>query len=260
MSRPVCLVTGASAGIGRELARQAAADGHDLVLVARRRERLEELGAELTGAHGGTAHVVPADLADPAAPAAIAAELADKGVEVDVLVNNAGFGSNGRFHELDLSWELKMVQVNIAAQVALTGHFLPGMVQRGRGRVLNIASTAAFQPGPKMATYYATKAFVLSWSQAVAVELQGTGVTLTVHCPGATLSEFTDVAGTGKTRLFTTQQAPSAAEVARHAWAATKRGERVAIHGFANKVGALGARMSPAGIAMSVAQRLNEEG
>lgn len=260
MSRPVCLVTGASAGIGRELARQAAADGHDLVLVARRRERLEELGAELTGAHGGTVHVVPADLADPAAPAAIAAELADKGVEVEVLVNNAGFGSNGRFHELDLSWELKMVQVNIAALVALTGHFLPGMVQRGRGRVLNIASTAAFQPGPKMATYYATKAFVLSWSEAVAVELRGTGVTLTVHCPGATLSEFGDVAGTAKNRLFTAQKAPSSAEVAAHAWAATTRGERTAIHGFANKVGAFGTRFTPRGVVMSLAQRMNEEG
>lgn len=255
--RPLALVTGASAGIGLELCRLLAADGHDLVLVARRRERLEELAAALADAHGATAHVVPADLADPSAPQSVAGALRSKGLEVDLLVNNAGFGSNGPFHELPLERELAMIQVNVTALVALTGLLLPGMVARGRGRVLNIASTAAFQAGPRMATYYATKAFVLSWSEAVALELEGSGVTVTAHCPGATASEFTAVAGTGKSRLFQQRPPATSAEVAAHAWAATKRGDRVAVHGFANAVGAIATKVVPRAMAARIAAKLN---
>jgi len=255
--RPLALVTGASAGIGLELCRLLAADGHDLVLVARRRERLDALAAELTAAHGAACHVVPADLADPSAPQSIAGALRSADLSVDVLVNNAGFGSNGPFHTLPLERELAMIQVNVTALVALTGLLLPGMVERGRGRVLNIASTAAFQAGPRMATYYATKGFVLSWSEAVAIELEGTGVTVTAHCPGATTSEFTSVAGTGETRLFQQQTPATSEEVAAHAWRATQAGQRVAIHGFLNRVGAFGVRLSPRGMAARIAARLN---
>lgn len=259
-ARPLALVTGASAGIGLELCRLLAASDHDLVVVARRRDRLDALAVELTQAHGGQCHVVTADLADPSAPQTIAGALRSKGLSVDLLVNNAGFGSNGLFHTLPLERELAMIQVNVTALVALTGLLLPGMVERGRGGVLNIASTAAFQAGPRMATYYASKAFVLSWSEAIAIELEGTGVRVTAHCPGATSSEFTAVAGTGKTRLFQQQKPATSREVAEHALAATQAGERVAIHGFLNQVGAFSVRFSPRGMAARIAARLNTEG
>ncbi len=256
-TRPVALVTGASSGIGLELCRLLAADGLDLVLVARGEPALRALAAELHGAHGIAAHVLPADLARPDAPAEIQAACAALGLEIDLLVNNAGFGSNGAFSELDLAGELAMIQVNVAALVALTGQFLPGMVARKRGRVLNIASTAGFQPGPYMATYYATKAFVLSWSEAIAIELKGSGVTVTCHCPGATESAFAAAAGNDKTRLFQDQKPASAADVAAHAWRATKAGQRVAIHGLLNAVGASTVGFVPRAWAAAIAARLN---
>ena len=196
------LITGASAGLGLEYARLFAADKHDLVLVARRRERLDALAAELAAAHGVKVHVVTADLMEPAAPQQIVDAVAALGVEVESLVNNAGFGTNGPFWELDPAKERGMIEVNVTALVALTRAFLPGMVQRKRGRVLNIGSTAGFQPGPYMAGYYASKAFVNSFTEGLAYELRGTGVTATVSCPGATATEFALVAGNEKSKLF----------------------------------------------------------
>ena len=254
--RRTALITGASAGIGREIARLCAADGLDVVLVARRRERLQELAEELA-AHGVRATPLKCDLADPAAVAALPARLNDAGFRVDVLVNNAGFGSNGPFAEQDLGRELGMVRLNVEAVVHLTGLLLPGMLERGYGRVLNIASTAAFQAGPFMATYFATKAFVLSFSEALSFETRGTGVTVTASCPGATESEFGATAGNDASNLFAAGAADGA-DVARHAYEAMKRGKPVAIHGFKNAFGAHSVRFTPRAVVRAVAAKLNQ--
>lgn len=253
-ARPLAVITGASAGIGRELARLAVADGFRVAAVARRQDRLEALAEEL-GADA--VQVVVADLADPRGAHTVVDQL--QGAPVELLVNNAGFGSTGAFHTLDLRRELAMIQVNVTSLVALTGLLAPGMVERGAGRVLNIASTAAFQAGPYMATYFATKAFVLSWSEAIGRELRGTGVTVTCHCPGATTSEFGAVAGNATSKLFTRQSPATAQAVAEHAWAATLAGRPVAVHGFANGLGAFGTRALPRQWAAAIAETLNQE-
>ncbi|MCW3473472.1 SDR family NAD(P)-dependent oxidoreductase [Limobrevibacterium gyesilva] len=244
--RPVALVTGASSGIGAELARAFVRGRHDVVLVARRRDRLEALAATL----GGHARVLAEDLADPGAPARLLAETGP----VDVLVNNAGFGALGRFVELPLERQLGIVQVNVVALTALTRLYLPPMVARGHGRVLNVASTAAFQPGPGLAVYGATKAFVLSLSEALHAELEGTGVTVTCLCPGATESEFAATAGMGDSRLF--RHAMSAAEVARQGFAATMAGRRLVVTGTLNQMSAMGVRFAPRGLALNIARKL----
>ena len=194
--RPIALVTGASAGIGTELARLLAVD-HDLVLTARRSEQLQSLAEELKRLHGTTCRVVPADLADPAAPRKLFDALAAANLTLDVLVNNGGFGDLGPFAKADLAKMLRMIQVNVTALTELTGLFLPGLLARNRGCVLNVGSIAGFQPGPFMATYYATKAYVNSFSEALHSELRGTGVTVTVLCPGPVATEFAAVAGFG---------------------------------------------------------------
>src|SRR6201986_3308991 len=180
------LITGASGGIGLELARLFAADGHDLVLVARSAGKLSSLAEELAGRHNVGVRVIPADLAGAEAPGDIFDELRRDGVSVDALVNNAGVGSYGLFAETDLRTELDLLQINVVALTHLTKLFLPAMIARRRGYVMNVASTAAFQPGPLMAVYYASKAYVLSLSEALAAELKRTGVRVTALCPGPT--------------------------------------------------------------------------
>jgi len=251
------LITGASAGLGLELAQLFAADKHDVVLVARRRERLDALAARLTAQHGVGATVMPADLGDPASPRRIAGELSARGVPIEFLVNNAGFGSTGRFVERDLRRELEMVQVNVAALVELTGLLLPAMVARKSGRVLNLGSTAGFQPGPFMSTYYATKAFVNSFTEGLAYELRGTGVTATVVCPGATATEFGEVSGNIHSRLFQMASMP-AAPVARFAYKAMMAGKVVAIPGFRNKLGLQIQRIGTRRLVRAVTARLNQ--
>jgi short-subunit dehydrogenase len=246
------LITGASVGLGRELARLFAEDRNDLVLVARRRDKLDELAAELTAKHGVRTKVIAADLGDPAAPATIAAQAG----EIDALVNNAGFGAHGAFHESDAARQLEMIQVNVTALVNLTRLLLPGMVARKNGRVLNIGSTAGFVPGPGMATYYASKAFVISFTEALAFELRGTGVTATVVCPGATATEFATTAGTDKSRLFTRGVA-DATSVARFAYRALLGGKTLAIPGAKNKLMVQSLRVSPRAMAASIAARLH---
>ena len=197
MSRPrpeTVLVTGASSGIGLELAHCFAADHSHLVLVARSTNELENLAQELRARHGIQARVITADLARSESPGRIFEELTREGVVVDVLVNNAGFGLHGGFAELPLARQLEMLQVNITSLVHLTGLFLPAMIQQKRGGVLNVGSVAGFLPGPNMAVYYATKAFVLSFSEALREELQGTGVSVTNLCPGPTETNFFKVA------------------------------------------------------------------
>lgn len=257
--RPVALVTGASAGIGRELAKLLAADRHDLVLVARRADDLRALADELAAAHGVTAHALPADLADPAAPPRLFDEVAAKGLAVEVLVNNAGFGALGPFADADLGRMLAMIQVNVTALTHLTGLFLPGMRQRGRGRILNLGSTAAFQPGPLMAVYYATKAYVLSFSEAVAKELEGTGVTVTCLCPGPTRTEFGDVANMAGTALFSGPNVMAAGPVAAAGYRGMMRGRRLVIPGLANRLLVFGERFVPRAAVLGLVKRFQQK-
>jgi short-subunit dehydrogenase len=257
-TRQTALVTGASAGIGRELAKLAAQDGHDLVLVARRRERLEELAASLTAAHGVQVTVIASDLSDQAAPADVAERIHAAGTRIDFLINNAGFGSCGPFAQAVLDREVEMIHLNIRALVQLTHLFLPEMLARKSGRILNVASVAAFVPGPYMATYYASKAFVLSFTEALAAELLGTGVSITASCPGPTETEFGAVAGNDKTKLFRRGVA-TAAPVAQHAYRAMMAGKVVAIPGLMNKLVAQSTRIAPRAWLRAIAAHLNRK-
>lgn len=250
------LVTGASAGIGRELARDFAEHGYDLVLVARRLEALESLAADLTSAHGVRATALAADLSAPGAPRQLFDRLEGDHVAIDVLVNNAGFGAQGAIAELPLARQLEMLQVNVTALTELTRLFLPGMVARNRGGVLNVASTAAFQPGPYMAVYYATKAYVLSFTEALAEEVAGTALRISCLSPGRTATEFADVAQTNKTRLARFGSMP-AADVARAGYDGWARGRVVVVPGATNFVGTLLPRLVPRGIVRKIAKRLN---
>jgi short-subunit dehydrogenase len=243
--RPLALVTGASSGIGLELARVAAERGHDLVLVARREEALRALAAEIERDRGVSARVLPADLAAPDGPDAVVRAVEDLGIEVDVLVNNAGFGLYGDFLDTDIDVEREMIAVNVVAPTVLAKAFARGMVRRGHGRVLNVASTAAFQPGPRMAVYYATKAYVLSLSIALSIELAGTGVTVTCLAPGPVRTPFRERARVSASRLFSGERGMEPEAVARAGWAALERGRRLAIPGAWNRVGAAAARGVP---------------
>jgi short-subunit dehydrogenase len=260
-NRPLALVTGASSGIGAALARELARHGHDLVLTARRTTPMEALATEL-GAQGATVAVIAADLIKPGAAATLAAELDRRQLAVDVLVNNAGLGAGGPFHESDPARVNAMLQVNVVALTEITRALLPGMVGRGRGRVLFVASTAAFQPGPSMAVYCASKAFVLSFGEAIGYELRGTGVTVTTLCPGPTWTEFTDGANTGKSVLFTGPMANvmSSAEVARQGYRALAAGKRVHVVGLTNKLVAVSGRFSPRMLSLPVTSAILKPG
>jgi short-subunit dehydrogenase len=250
------LITGASSGLGAQYARLFAADKHDVVLVARRRDRLQALADELVAAHGVRAYVAPADLAATDGATHVIDEVKRLGVDIAFLVNNAGFGSNGAFVELDASRELEMVQVNIAALVALTRAFLPAMVARKRGRILNIGSTAGFQAGPYMAVYYASKAFVNLFTEALAFELRGSGVTATVSCPGATATEFAGLAGNQGSRLFRMGTAP-AEEVAQEGYRAMMAGKPLVVHGLKNRLAVQLLRVGPRAAVRALAASLN---
>jgi uncharacterized protein len=253
--KETALITGASSGIGLDLARLFAKDGHDVVLVARSEGKLREIAAVLERDFGVTAHVIVADLARPDAPQMLVAQLP---VDVDVLVNNAGFGVTGPFVETDLAKELEMIQVNVVALTYLTKLLLPPMVARRRGRVLNVASTAAFQPGPLMAVYYATKAYVLSFSEAIADELRDSGVTVTALCPGPTETGFAAVADMSATRLFNIAKPMSSAEVARAGYEGMKRGRRIVIPGIKNKLLTQSIRVSPRRMVTTIVRKLQE--
>lgn len=256
MSRQVALVTGASSGLGEQFATLFARHGHDLVLVARSEGRLHAL-AERLRVHDARALVVPADLARPGAARQVFDAVAARGLEVEFLVNNAGYGSNAAFLDLPLAGEAEMVQVNCTALLELTHLFAGPMRARGHGRVLNIASTAGFQPGPFMATYYASKAFVLSFSEALADELAGSGVTVTCSCPGATATGFGARSGNQNSRLFRRPGVARAEAVAEEAFEAMLRGEVTVVHGALNRVGTWGARLLPRAALRSIAAGLN---
>lgn len=223
------LITGASSGIGMEVARYHATKGGDLILVARREPTLTDLKAELEDKHGIAAHVIVADLTEKGAAAKLHSDVTSAGLRVDILVNNAGFGGHGRHVDRDVADEMRMIDLNVKALVDLTHRFATDMVAQGGGKILNVGSTAGFAPGPNQAVYFATKAFVNSFSQAIDQELRAKGVTCTVLAPGYVKTEFADVANLGGTKLVQ-QGGATAKDVARHGYDAMMRGKLVTIN------------------------------
>ncbi|MGA8796784.1 MAG: SDR family oxidoreductase [Candidatus Cybelea sp.] len=248
MSRAV--VTGASGGLGLEFARLLAADRYDLVLIARSGEKLEAIAAELRDRHGVSVEALAMDLSRPSAAAAVLARVA----ECDVLINNAGFATNGRFDEIADERIREEVILDVLTVTELTRAYLPGMRARGAGRILNVASTAGFLPGPFMAVYYAAKAYVISFSQAVAEESRGTGVTVTCLCPGATATGFAERARAKETLLFKRHVA-DAASVALAGYRGMMRGRDLVIPGASNKLVPLAARLSPRRLLLWVSRK-----
>jgi short-subunit dehydrogenase len=238
------LITGASSGIGAELARAFAKRGYPLVLTARREERLVALSAELGRSHGVPVEVMAVDLEDREAPRDLHEMLQERGIAVHTLVNNAGFGLRGYFASLPHEKQLAMIDLNVTALTSLCRLMLPGMIERKRGGVLNIASVAAFQAGPYMAVYYATKAFVLSLSEGLHDEAKPHGVTVTALCPGPTESEFSETAGLKDSRLFGAS-VMSSADVARAGIEGYEAGRAIVVPGARNRVGAIGAKFAP---------------
>jgi len=249
------LITGATAGIGYELAKLFAADHFNLVLVARDEARLKNVAAELRDAHNIEALVLPKDLSNSTAPREIFDALRD--TPVSVLLNNAGFGSQGAFADEKLERSLDMVHVNMDALVQLTRFFLPPMLSRRQGRILNVASTAAFQPGPFTNIYYATKAFVFSFSVALAEELAGTGITVTTLCPGFTKTEFHERAGFQRSARWLPMM--SAHDVAQIGYRGLMNGKRIVIPGWRNKITAAFSRRLPATFTAKIVRRMNAQ-
>ncbi len=253
-NRPCALVTGASSGIGAELARELARRGHDLVLSARSLAPMEKLAAELHD-FGAAATVIAADLGEPGAAAALAADLDSRGLEIDVLVNNAGLGAFGRFEAISAERDTAMMQVNIVALTELTRALLPAMRARRRGKIMLVASTASFTPCPNMAVYAATKAYVRSFGEALAQELRGSGVTVSVLCPGTTATNFFDVAG-GALSAVQMRRMMTAKDVARIGCAALMRGRRVAVAGLMNRILTLAATHIPHSMTLAATERM----
>lgn len=229
------LITGASSGIGLELARQFAKHHHPLVLVARVESELRTIAAELSREYNVEVQFIAKDLENPDSPLEIYKAVTAYGISLDILVNNAGLGQRGRFWETPLDRDIAMIRVNSETVVRMTKLFLPGMVERRRGRILNTASVAAFEPGPLLAVYHATKAFVLSFSEALATELEDTGVRVTALCPGATDTDFFPKAHMVDARVFQKAQVMSPQEVAALGYDALMRGDRVYVPGAMNK-------------------------
>ena len=253
---PTALVTGASSGIGLELSKLLARDRHDLVLIGRDRGRLDELGASLSTQSGVATTVLVHDLADPTAPPAIAREISKRAFAIDVLVNCAGFGTAGPFAKTPIPETLALIQVDLTAATHLTALVLPGMLERRRGRILNVASTAAFQAGPFMAVYFASKAYLLSFSEALASELRGTGVTVTVLCPGTTRTEFHERAGLKPVFPFKGPLVSSAESVARAGYAGMMRGKTLVIPGLANRFFVHAQRLAPRRLTTAITRKL----
>ena len=240
-----CLVTGASSGIGAEMARVLAGRGHGVTLVARREERLRELAQELEREHGVRAEVVAASVSEPDGRRQLVEEIEGRGLTVEVLVNNAGFGSGGRFQNQELEREEEMVRTNVEAVVSLCGAYAARMVARGRGAILNVGSVAGFQPVPRQTTYAATKAFVNSFTEALHVDLAGTGVSATVLCPGFTETEFAEAGGLGSFDQLPSFLVDSAREVAQAAVEGMEKGKRSVVPGAHNVATAIGGRLAP---------------
>lgn len=257
MLRPrTALITGASAGIGRELARLFAREHYDLILVARSADKLEELAKTLHQEFLVKATPMACDLSRAVEVEKLLSRIDSEKLLVDVLVNNAGFGEFGSFDETKWEREQRMIDLNVSALVRLTKYFLPQMKKRGSGRILQIASTAAFQPGPFMAVYFATKSFVLSFSEAIGEELKGSGVTVTTVCPGPTKTLFDSSPGMSGAKLFADRNIPTGNEVAEFAYQALMKGKKVAIHGARNRILSLFVPITPRPLVLWIARRL----
>lgn len=245
MRTTTALITGASGGIGYEFAKLLARNCGTLVLVARSESKLDEIKKELEAGAPVKIVIIPADLSLAGAADRLYEELEKERIRVDILINNAGFGVHGAFVDRDWQCESDMIAVNVTALTHLTRLFAQGMVARKSGRIVNVASIAAFVPGPFMAVYYASKAYVLSFSEALANELQGTGVTVTVLCPGPTTTGFASTAGVERSRLFRYARQASSTDVARYGYEAMMKGQVVAVHGRLNRLATLSLRTAP---------------
>jgi hypothetical protein len=252
------LITGASSGIGLEFSKVFAKHGHNLVLVARSQETLITLKDHIEKSFGVDVKIIIKDLADPYSPKEIYDDVHKSGIKVNILVNNAGFGTYGKFVEQDLIVEHEMIQVNVDALTQLTKLFLKDMLEEKHGKILNVASTAAFQPGPFMAVYYATKAYVLSFSEALAEELRGTGITVTTLCPGPTKTNFQKEAKIDGGKLFG-KNIPTGKELAEYGYEAMVQGKRVTVYGFRNKVLAQASRFAPRKIITRMVRKIHGE-
>ncbi|MGE5611585.1 MAG: SDR family NAD(P)-dependent oxidoreductase [Bacillota bacterium] len=253
------LITGASSGIGYDLAKVFAAHGHNLIITARNREALNKLADECASQFHVKIEILTKDLADPSTPQQIYDELQQKSLPIDILVNNAGFGTHGPFARSDLAGELRLVQVNVIAVMQLTRLFLPAMIERRAGKILNVASTAAYVPGPYMSSYYASKAFVLSQSVALAQELRSRGITVTALCPGPTRTAFQSRAGMDEVRLFSESAIMDSPAVARIAYQGLMRGKTIVVPGIQNKFVAVVSRLVPRTLLARAAGHLNKD-
>jgi hypothetical protein len=254
-SSRTALITGATSGIGYELTKLFAQNGFDLAIVARDTLRLDKISDELRRNADVTVTVIPKDLSEPTAAEEIYRELQSRGIEVDVLVNNAGFNVYGPFSETSGQKELQMMQVHMVTLTQLTKLFLPGMLERKFGKILNLASTASFTPGPGDAVYCATKAYVLSLSEAIAEEVRGTGVTVTALCPGPTKTEFAERADMADTKIFQGSLS-SAGEIARSGYRALMKGQTIVVAGWNNKLLIFSLRFSPRSLVTRIAKSL----
>jgi short-subunit dehydrogenase len=257
MERAHTLITGASTGIGRGLAEICARERHDLILTARDGAALEAMAAPLRSRYGGDILVLPQDLSKTGSAPALVGDIRAAGRRVGIVINNAGVGLYGAFLDTDLAAETRMIQLNVVSLVELTKLCLPEMVTRGGGRILNVASTAGFVPGPLMAVYYATKAFVLSFSDALAEELRHSGVTVTTLCPGPTATQFQKRAGAGSARIFSGAKMDAAA-VAEVGYRAMMDGRRVVVAGARNRLVPLAARLFPRQVVARLSRRASE--
>ena len=252
------LITGASAGLGYEFAHLFARDKYNLVLVARSGPKLAELADQLRQQHGISVTTIPLDLGLPQASQTLFEETQRGGIHVDILVNNAGYGMSGKFAEIPLAESYGQIQLNVTALALLTRLYLEPMLERRSGKIMNVASTAAFQPGPLMAVYYATKAYVLSFSEAIADELRNTGVTVTCFCPGATLTEFQKRAQTENSRLLQQLSPMDAETVAEMGYRALMEGKTLAIAGFRNWLVAESVRFAPRKVVTAISRWVAE--
>ncbi len=257
-TKDTALITGASSGIGLELARIFARNGHNLILVAHREERLNAVCEQLFSQYGVECHAITLDLSSPDSAKQLYEQVTEKNFIIEILVNNAGFGTWGLFWENDEEKEIREMQLNMSSLALLTKYFLREMVARGSGKILNVASTAAFQPGPMMAVYYASKSFVASFSEAVSKEAEGTGVTVSVLCPGPTETEFQRHAGMANMHLLKSIFMMDATSVAEKAYAGMMRGKRMIIPGLLNRIVVFTTRFLPKRLLLAVVHSLHK--
>ena len=256
--RLLCLVTGASSGIGADLAHCAAADGFDLILVARRVSALAAVAKQIEQEHRAKVLVIPANLGDPTAARVLAAELRGRKLQVHTLINNAGLGASGAVADISIETQMNLIQVNVTSLTELTRRLLPAMIERGDGAIMNVASTAAFLPGPGMAVYYASKAYVLSFTDALGEELRATGVRVSALCPGPTTTEFAAVAGMSNHKLFKQRGLTmSSPVVARQGWEGLLAGRRIIVPGLRNRILTQSLRFTPRAVAARISASLN---